>query len=310
MEANTYGMIRIEVISKLKRLLRNERIEWFRQFVDSSGSRALQEVIKTILALPWRDDRDDQLFHETLQCLSALQTNESGSKTIEPELLGDLISLLLSDKRPASFKTRTIVVRLVQGFISNSEIENVHLLVQSWFKRPNTPLTDISLDFIRQAHKPRPYRSWIQELEHVCQECFWIFLHDNTIPCLSIQETIEMGLRQPIVPSGYIGGVEWEAVEYLCAHLSLCNLWLRRLPNTERRQLRKDLKASHFEHVCGQYLRKASTEYFTYLHEELMIWVAHASADKWSIERVASGSAHNASKRSDHKLQLPELKFD
>jgi hypothetical protein len=91
------------------------------------------------------------------------------------------------------------------------------------------------------------------------------------------------------VPSGFKGGVEWCATEYLSVHLALVNALLSALDKKGRMQLRRDLRNCGFEGVCGGKLRKSSREYYPGLHTELQRWCWMGHVDGWSVFDVARG---------------------
>jgi hypothetical protein len=69
-------------------------------------------------------------------------------------------------------------------------------------------------EFIDALHRPRIYRTYLQELSDVCRDYFWIFCHpNNTIWLLS--ETDVTRVEKPRAPGGMTGGVEFEAMSYL-----------------------------------------------------------------------------------------------
>jgi hypothetical protein len=69
-------------------------------------------------------------------------------------------------------------------------------------------------EFIDALHRPRIYKTYLQELSDICRDYFWIFCHpNNTIWILS--ETDEARVEKPRAPGGMTGGVEFEAMSYL-----------------------------------------------------------------------------------------------
>jgi len=77
---------------------------------------------------------------------------------------------------------------------------------------PKTPISPHA--FIENLHKPRIYKTYLQELCDVCRDYFWVFCHpNNTVWILS--ETDESKAERPRAPGGMTGGVEFEAMGYL-----------------------------------------------------------------------------------------------
>lgn len=76
---------------------------------------------------------------------------------------------------------------------------------------PATPISPHA--FIESLHRPRIYKTYLQELSDVCRDYFWVFCHpNNTIWILS--ETDEGRVEKPRAPGGMTGGVEFEAMGY------------------------------------------------------------------------------------------------
>ena len=67
--------------------------------------------------------------------------------------------------------------------------------------------------FIESLHRPRIYKTYLQEFSDVCRDYFWVFCHpNNTIWVLS--ETDQGRVEKPRAPGGMTGGVEFEAMSY------------------------------------------------------------------------------------------------
>ena len=92
-----------------------------------------------------------------------------------------------------------------------------------------------------------------------------------------------------MVPSGFKGGVEWFATEYLTAQVSLINALLAPMSPRERRMVRMDMRNTGFEGVMGGKLRKASREYYPGLHMELQRWCWMGHQDGWPVFTVSRG---------------------
>lgn len=91
------------------------------------------------------------------------------------------------------------------------------------------------------------------------------------------------------MPSGFKGGVEWNATEYLTQHLALLNTILETLEIRQRMVVRRDMRNCGFESVLGGKLRKASREYYPGLHGELQRWCWEGHRDGWKVFDVARG---------------------
>lgn len=118
--------------------------------------------------------------------------------------------------------------------------------------------------------------------------------------------------RPPVPAAPYVGGVEWDATNYLAAHLDLLNGLLASLPSkTERDTVRAELKASGFEKVMGATLRLCKEKFYGAVHDGLRTWVAAAGEDGWEVRDVRMGPPKETRGGSPVKgaprLELPVL---
>ncbi|KAJ7707408.1 armadillo-type protein [Mycena rosella] len=150
--------------------------------------------------------------------------------------------------------------------------------------------------FIESLHRPRIYKTYLQELSDVCRDYFWVFCHpNNTVWVLA--ETDEGRVEKPRAPGGMTGGVEFEAMGYFTTHLKLINAIaqavaeLNLLKDNEHsaHRFHADLFLSGFERII-LISRKASTTYYPTLHLELARYVAHAGRAgyelPWTVSRL------------------------
>ncbi|KAJ6532087.1 armadillo-type protein [Mycena capillaripes] len=175
---------------------------------------------------------------------------------------------------------------------------------------PATPISPHA--FIESLHRPRIYKTYLQELSDVCRDYFWVFCHpNNTIWILS--ETDEGRVEKPRAPGGMTGGVEFEAMGYFTTHLRLINsiakavaeLNLPKDNDHSAYRFHADLFSSGFERII-LISRKASTTYYPTLHLELARYVAHSGRAgyelPWTVSRLVgvppAGLAKSASGRS------------
>nr|VWP00152.1 Hemagglutinin-like protein [Ganoderma boninense] len=85
---------------------------------------------------------------------------------------------------------------------------------------PGTPLEPHA--FIEDLHRPRVYKTYLQELSDVCRDYFWVFCHpSNTV--WDLHETDEAKVEKPRAPGGMTGGVEFEAMCYMTMHFKFLN---------------------------------------------------------------------------------------
>lgn len=94
----------------------------------------------------------------------------------------------------------------------------------------------------------------------------------------------------PVPAAPYIGGVEWDATNYLASHVDLVNGLIASLPTVEERNgLRSDLRVSSFEKVLGKNLRICKEKLYPAVHEGLKLWVSAAAEDGWDYQLVREG---------------------
>jgi hypothetical protein len=147
-------------------------------------------------------------------------------------------------------------------------------------------------DFLLESYIPRPYKKWHAEINSICRDTFWIFLHPKNVIPVSTPHDEPFPLSAKItaqVPSGFKGGVEWHATEYLTSHVALINTILGGLRGRDRAIVRRDMRNCGFESVMGGKLRKSSSEYYPGLHKELQRWCWMGHCDGYSVFDVARG---------------------
>jgi len=309
---------------------------WSQDFLKAGGYSALLTRLNELLEVEWREEQhDDQLLHELLRCLKALSTSEIGCFALRsscPTPFVQLVSLLYSDKKPGEVATRQLIVDLLMTLFDlypptslpstgsvpprrevweTSPRHTINLphphhtlfsLLRSLLltrapraaEAPEVPLSPH--EFIDALHRPRIYKAYLQELSDVCRDYFWIFCHpNNTIWVLA--ETDEARVEKPRAPGGMTGGVEFEAMSYLTAHLRLLNAFVKaaqdlNMPKEHElsaHQLHVDLFLSGIERVL-LIARKASTTYYPTLHLEISRYVDLAGLARyelpWTLSRL------------------------
>ena len=330
--------VEVGKVHKLRLILRNETVGWVDEFIAQDGMTELVELLYRIIKVEWRVEHEDTLLHETLLCLKALSTTSSAlhqlsslQSTLFPVLLGMLFDK--EKKGPSEFTTRGIIITLLHAYLTSSpslDLTSRAHIIMSYLRDPPAPEDAQAPEFITSIYHPRPYRVWQKELDNVCKEVFWIFLHHvNIIPYPDIPETATTTYisrhfprdHPPVPAAPYIGGVEWEATNYLTAHLDLLNGLIASLPTRdERNQFRQELKDSGFEKVMGVSLRTCKEKFYGCVHEALSVWVGAAREDGWSFQDVrqgppkgqGSGSPVKGSpKKKDQppKLEMPRLEL-
>lgn len=102
--------------------------------------------------------------------------------------------------------------------------------------------------------------------------------------------------RPPVPAAPYVGGVEWDATNYVSAHLDLLNALIASLPQqAERNELRALFKLSDFEKVLST-LRTCKEKFYGAVHCGLRTWVAAAAEDGWEVRDVRFGVKEEAAK--------------
>ncbi|PFH52937.1 hypothetical protein AMATHDRAFT_45845 [Amanita thiersii Skay4041] len=323
----------VELIKKLRLLLRNEAATWSQDFFRQGGYSALLTRLNEILEVEWREEQhDDQILHELLRCIKALSTSSIGCFALRsscPTPFVQLVALLYSDKKPGDVATRQLVVELLlilfdlyppsslpasgSAYLSRPHRREVwedeaseptsavitlptphrtfYSLIRALLLTPapppsESPAAPISPHaFIESLHRPRIYKTYLQELSDVCRDYFWVFCHpNNTIWILS--ETDEGRVEKPRAPGGMTGGVEFEAMGYFFSqttHLRLINaiakcvasLNFNKDHDHSAYRFHSDLFLSGLERII-LISRKASTTYYPTLHLELARYIDHA----------------------------------
>ena len=108
---------------------------------------------------------------------------------------------------------------------------------------PEVPVTPH--EFIETLHKPRIYKTYLQELSDVCRDYFWVFCHpNNTI--WNLAECDEDKVERPRAPGGMTGGVEAEAMRYMVSqpHIPSFILCVRMDANVRRFLVRRFISSS------------------------------------------------------------------
>ncbi|RAL17559.1 uncharacterized protein BO97DRAFT_359460 [Aspergillus homomorphus CBS 101889] len=301
-------MVEIGKVHKLRILLRNETVSWVDTFIADGGMDEIVQLLYRIMKVEWREEHEDNLLHETLLCLKALCTTSVALEhlsQIEGEVFPALLKMLFGEdkKGPSEFTTRGIIINLIftqLSAVSSDEMAaNRALQILSYMRDPSPPEENQPLTFIANIYQSRPYRVWCKEVTNVTKEVFWIFLHhlnviptpkDETPSSATYRERHFPVPRPPVPAAPYVGGVEWDATNYLAAHLDLLNGIVACLPTREERNsLRAELRASGFEKVMGGTLRTCKEKFYSSVHDCLRTWVAAAIDDEWPHLAVREG---------------------
>ncbi|OCT48619.1 GTPase binding protein Rid1 [Cladophialophora carrionii] len=327
-------LVEVSKLHKLRILLRNESISWTDHFVSKGGMDELVQLYYRIGKIEWREEHEDNLLHETLLCLKGLCTTSLALhrlQQVEMEFFPALLGMLFDPERkgPSEFSTRGVIISLLFAHLSavgGTDQEQAGTRARTilhFLKDPAPEEGKQTLDFVSQMHTPRPYRVWCKEVVNVTKEVFWIFLHHlNVVPIINVDESTGYrrahfpAPRPPHPAAPYVGGVEWEATQYLAVHLDLLNGLIACMPTAaDRNALREDLKQSGFEKVMGGSLRTCKEKFYGGVHEGLKCWVSAAKADGWPVEDVRAGPPREAAspRKSPVKRkadEVPQLALD
>ncbi|KAI9725948.1 MAG: hypothetical protein M1828_002276 [Chrysothrix sp. TS-e1954] len=334
---NSYTSLEsIEVgrLQRLRRLIRNETVAWVTHFINLGGMSALTTLLVKIMDLEWREEHEDLLLHEALRCVKSLCTTELALQKLEcihSSLLPRLLKMLFDDERrgPSEFNTRAIIIELLFVRLSSAPLdlrEFRALELLGYLQDPKKTEQERPVGFVECMSKPRPYTNWCREVSNTTKEVFWIFIHHSNMiepasltprpsaPDQDIYAHRHFPRPRPAVPSApHVGGPEFDATNYLAAHLDLLNGLLASLPTAAlRNKTRDELRDSGFEKVMGGSLRTCKEKFYGCVHDGLSTWVGAAREDGWDAETVQRGPVRSPIKSSvgagaPPKLELPVL---
>ncbi|KAI9686509.1 MAG: hypothetical protein M1822_003520 [Bathelium mastoideum] len=316
-------IVEVGKLHKLRLLLRNETVTWVDDFIQQGGMTEVIELLRRIMQVEWREEHEDQLLHEVLLCLKGLCTTDRALRKlceVESSLFPALLKMIFDEEKkgPSEFTTRGIVVNLLFTHLAAAMSGNVSersRVLLSYLRDPLPPEDSQPLNFISEMYQSRPYRVWCKEIVSITKEVFWIFLHHhNVIPmgenyantskeseaeqnaqgsCTTNESYVSRHFpktRPPVPAAPYIGGVEWDATNYIAGHLDLMNGLIASLPTSqERNNVRRELRASGFEKCMGISLRTCKEKFYGAVHDCLKTWIMAAAEDGWPMEDVRFG---------------------
>ncbi|KFY11589.1 hypothetical protein V491_07145, partial [Pseudogymnoascus sp. VKM F-3775] len=253
--------VEVGKLHKLRLLLRNETVAWTDEFITLGGMTEIIALLHRIMAVEWREEHEDALLHESLLCLKALCTTAlalSHLALIQASLFPSLLGMLFDEEKkgPSEFSTRTIITSLLFTYLQSAPIperqERAEILLNH-LRDPMPSEDNRPVPFVLEMHQERPYRVWCKEVVNVTKEVFWIFLHTLNVvaePSLEESQPAANGSDEfaymrthfptplpPLPTAPYVGGVEWEATNYITSHLFLINGITSCLPPSRRVEL-------------------------------------------------------------------------
>lgn len=311
-----------EIVGLLHRTM---EVEW--RFVP-------QTSVTTRLLIFTREEHEDALLHEVLLCLKALATTALALQhlnKIQNTLFPALLHMLFDEEKkgPSEFTTRNIISSLLFTYLKSAPVLERHqraLTLLSYLRDPEPTESKRPVGFVLDMRRSRPYRVWCKEVTNVTKEVFWIFLHNLNVVALpkarnepydtsysTISSSGSHGSfdssnpyhlymsrhfpkeRPPVPAAPYVGGVEWDATNYLASHLDLINGILASIPTqSERNALRDQMQVSGWEKCMGSTLRLCKEKFYGSVHDGLRCWVAAAAEDDWDTRDVRCGPSQEA----------------
>ncbi|KAK4166410.1 GTPase-binding protein rid1 [Cladorrhinum sp. PSN259] len=311
-----------EIVELLHRIM---ALEWREEHEDA----LLHEVLLCLKALCTTD--------MALQYLHSIHT------TLFPALLHMIFDP--EKKGPSEFTTRGIITSILFTYIecaTPQERLSRAKAVLGFLRDPEPEGDKRPLDFVLEMRRQRPYRVWCKEVVCVTKEVFWIFLHNlnivalpgasdndptnpapprrrsntstsSSLPLDSEANSAQFAYmarhfpqeRPPVPAAPYVGGVEWDATNYLASHLDLMNAILACTGPTavERNVLREHMRISGWERCLGGSLRMCKEKFYGAVHDGLRTWVAAAYEDGWDVRDVRFGPPPESKSRSQSPVK-------
>ncbi|CAG8952626.1 hypothetical protein HYFRA_00009733 [Hymenoscyphus fraxineus] len=333
-------------LHKLRLLLRNETVAWTDDFVGQGGMAEMVGLLHRTMEVEWREEHEDALLHEVLLCLKALSTTALALEyldDIQSTLFPALLHMIFDEEKkgPSEFTTRNIITSLLFTYLKSAPLALRTLrakTILSYLRNQAPSESQRPVDFVMDMRRPRPYTVWNKEVSNVTKEVFWIFLHNLNVVSLprvskdNIHDTSSTSIASsgpngldltnpyhvymakhfppelpPVPAAPYVGGVEWEATNYLASHLDLVNGIMACLPTqAERNDLREQMRVSGWEKCMGGTLRLCKEKFYGGVHAGLRCWVAAAAEDGWNTREVRCGpSTEGSSPKKSPKKAVP-----
>ncbi|KAI1424002.1 armadillo-type protein [Xylaria sp. FL1777] len=339
-------LVEVGKLHKLRLLLRNETVAWTEEFIRQGGMQEIVGLLHRIMEVEWREEHEDALLHENLLCLKALCTTALALQylhSIQATLFPALLHMLFDPEKkgPSEFTTRNIIISVLFTYIQSASPQDRPIrakTVLSHLRDPEPKEENRPLGFVLEMRRERPYRVWCKEATNVTKEVFWIFLHHLNIVYLPRDKEQKEGStpsgmdsmtymrthfpqeRPPVAAAPYVGGVEWDATNYLASHVDLLNAILACTPSAEERNsLRGFFRISGWERCMGASMRLCKEKFYPGVHDGLRTWVAAAAEDGWDVRDVRYGPppepkspTKNKVKKDDQpapKIEMPKLSF-
>lgn len=309
-------LVEVGKLHKLRLLLRNETVAWTEEFIRQGGMQEIVALLHRIMEVEWREEHEDALLHENLLCLKALCTTALAVQylhSIQATLFPALLRMLFDPEKkgPSEFTTRNIITSVLFTYIESASPSDRPIrakTVLGHLRDPEPKEDERPVGFVLEMRRDRPYRVWCKEAVSVTKEVFWIFLHHLNVVYLPREKEPKEGAgpsgmdsltymqthfppeKAPVPAAPYVGGVEWDATNYLASHLDLLNAIIACTPTAEERnKLRGLFHISGWERLLGGSLRLCKEKFYPGIHDGLRTWVAAAAEDGWDVRDVRYG---------------------
>ncbi|KAI3392547.1 hypothetical protein diail_5518 [Diaporthe ilicicola] len=297
-----------EIVGLLNRIM---EVEWREEHEDAllhENLLCLKALCTTALALQYLHSIQDTLFPALI------------GMVFDPEKKGP------SEFTTRNIIT-SVLFTYIQSGTPQERVTRARTVL-SYLRDPQAKEDERPVDFVLGMRRERPYRVWNKEVVNVTKEVFWIFLHqlnvvalpaghkssedirttanniDTATPPRTEQRTSTATStdpyaymtrhfpqeRPPVPAAPYVGGVEWDATNYLASHLDIINAILACTPTqAERNALREQFRISGWERCLGGSLRLCKEKFYPAVHDALRNWVAAAADDGWDVRDVRFG---------------------
>ena len=282
--------IDIDRIHQLRILLRSESVLWVREFMEGGGIKALVRHAERWVGEGGGSMNSDRVLHELLLCVKAI--TGIASECVSMVLLCKMGEFIKAGNTPVDFAIKQTMVEIMDAVRYAGMLRDVLANEEEQLQQRT---------ILPGALIARPYVLWCKEIRAVCDSVFWVFQYNANVIG---EENVEQQHNEPVtmtatarainqVPAGFRGGVEWEAMEYVAAHLRLINNLIRAATSTDNRNAtRCAFRASGFEDIIRASLRKSNAKYYCGVWEEMERWVREAREDAYDVGTVVRADDH------------------
>ncbi|CAK7226203.1 hypothetical protein SBRCBS47491_006151 [Sporothrix bragantina] len=302
--------VEVGKLHKLRLLLRNETVAWIEDFIGQGGMEEVVGLLHRIMAVEW--SLLPALIHMIFDP-EKKGPSEFTTRNIVTWVLFTYIQNASISERPARAQT-------VLGYLRDPERGDDEKPVsfvmdmrkdrpyRVWCKEVVSVTKEVFWIFLHHLNViALPATAQDRKIATTDEDDFFS-RHDTSATSAAIAtasaplppkhtETASSYMlrhfpqeRPPVPAAPYVGGVEWEATNYLASHLDLVNAILACTPTSaERNNLRNLMQMSGWERCMGSSLRLCKEKFYGAVHDGLRVWVAAAYEDGWSVRNVRYG---------------------